>query len=93
MTTTKTLPQQTDSTTISPENKKFLWVLHYRKGNNPHPMTKQFFCEGELRSVVERAKKHCETVGERFVRVEPFITDLAQLERQHLGQAEPQNAD
>lgn len=67
------------------EGKKSLWTLYYRKSNNPHPMTKNFWHEGSLREVVERAKKHCETLGERFVRLEPFIVDLALAERQHLG--------
>ena len=76
-------PAKLDPTVI--EGKRSLWTLHYRKGNNPHPMTKNFWHEGSLREVVERVKKHCETLGERFVRLEPFVVDLNLVERQHLG--------
>ena len=91
-TTTKNPDPSVLASNGATEVKKSLWVLHYRKGNNPHPMTKNFWHEGSLREVVERAKKHCETVGERFVRLEPFVTDLALTERQHLGLRE-ENAD
>lgn len=67
------------------ETPKALYTLYYRKGNNPHAMTKNFYFAGSLREVVERAKKHCETIGGRFVRIEPFVSDLAQDERSHLG--------
>ena len=68
--------------------KKNLYTLFFRAGNNPHAMSKHFFLSGELRDVVIRAKKHCDTLGYRFVRIEPFISDLAADERRHTGSSE-----
>ena len=65
--------------------KKNLYTLFFRAGNNPHAMSKHFFLSGDLRDVVIRAKKHCDTLGYRFVRIEPFISDLAADERKHTG--------
>lgn len=65
--------------------KKNLWTLYFRAGSNPHAMTKHFFLEGDIRDVVTRAKKHCDTLGYRFIRIEPFISDLALDERKHTG--------
>ena len=76
---------QSPSHPITEENKKNLYTLFFRAGNNPHAMSKHFFLSGELRDVVLRAKKHCDTLGYRFVRIEPFISDLAADERKHTG--------
>lgn len=76
---------------IAPQEKKNLYTLFYRSGSNPHPQVKNFFCEGTIREVIDRAKKHCEIIACRFVRVQPFISNLNADERLHRG--EPQDAD
>lgn len=68
---------------------KGIYTLYFRKGNNPHSMVKNFFATGkDLRENVEIAKKHCETIGARFVRLEPFLSDLRKDEMTHLGQTD-----
>jgi hypothetical protein len=63
-----------------------MYTLFYRQGNNPHPMQKNFFSSGkDLSETVLLAKKHCETVGVRFVRVVPFISNLRADERKHMN--------
>jgi len=79
----KPIPQGQSSEGI--EIKKNLYVLYYRAGNNPHAMQKHFFQTGDMRQVVDRAKKHCEIMGYRFVRVEPFLFDLSADENKHTG--------
>lgn len=66
-----------------------VYTLYYRKGNNPHAMTKQFYSTGkDLMETVTIAKRHCENIGARFVRLEPFLSDLLKDERQHMGQTD-----
>lgn len=63
-----------------------LYTLYYRQGNNPHPMSKNFFTNhASLQDIVLQAKKHCETLGVRFVRVVPFLNDLRADERKHMN--------
>jgi hypothetical protein len=63
-----------------------LYTLYYRQGNNPHPMQKNFFTNGaNLRETVDIAKKHCENMGIRFIRVIPFLSDIRADERAHNG--------
>jgi hypothetical protein len=79
---------------IPVEITKKLYTLYYRRGTNPHSMMKNFEMSGTLREVVERTKKHCENLGCRFVRVEPFLSDLSNDERLHMGLgAGAENAD
>jgi hypothetical protein len=68
-----------------------LYTLYYRQGNNPHPMQKNFYSTGaNLRETVDIAKKHCENMGLRFIRVQPFINDLRADERVHNGSRDDQ---
>lgn len=63
-----------------------VYILYYRKGNNPHSMVKYFYSVGAtLRDTVNIAKKHCEVIGGRFVRIEPFLSDLNKDEILHTG--------
>lgn len=65
------------------------YVLFYRQGSNPHP---QFFVfnypSGDIRRVVDRAKKHCELMNYRFVNVRPFVVDMDAAEAKQFGVAE-----
>ena len=70
---------------------KGLYTLYYRQGNNPHPMQKNFYSTGaNLRETVDIAKKHCENMGIRFIRVQPFISDIRADERVHNGSRDDQ---
>lgn len=68
-----------------------LYTLYYRQGNNPHPMQKNFFSTGkDLRETVDIAKKHCENMGIRFIRVSPFLSNIRADERMHNGTKDDQ---
>ena len=57
------------------------YILHFRQGSNPYPLfTFFFFSSTDMKKVVERAKRHCEVMGHRFVSVRPAVTDLDQAE-------------
>lgn len=65
--------------------KKNMYILHYRKGDNPHPMTKFFFIEGDIQKAMARARSHCDTMNYRFLRVDSFVSNLEADEQKHLG--------
>lgn len=57
--------------------KKEMYVLYYIGGGSPHTQCK--FFESELQnfqSIIQRCKDHCLAMGIRFVRVQPFLSDL-----------------
>lgn len=83
----------TPSAPFSTGNSESYYTLFYRQGRNPHPMTKNFHHIGSLRDVVDRAKKHCEVLGARFVRIEPLFSNLENDERIHMGTRELNNED
>lgn len=63
-----------------------VFTLYYRKGNNPHPMVKNFYSNGkDLQEHVRIAKQHCESTNLRFIRLEKFISDLREDERVYSG--------
>ena len=51
-----------------------LYQLFWRQGSRPFTETKYFHHKGDLRSAIERGKRHCEVMNIRFVMVKPFIT-------------------
>lgn len=85
MTPTKTITPSVPSVPIPNGTSDSYYTLFYRQGRNPHPMTKNFHHTGSIRDVVERAKKHCEVLGARFVRIEPLFSNLENDERTHMG--------
>lgn len=91
-TTSETLAGVKSSVTPSEVLQKLLnkvYTLYYRKGNNPHSMTKNFYSNGkDLMETVAIAKQHCEAIGGRFVRLEPFISDLRKDELRFSGHNE-----
>lgn len=62
-----------------PDIFKGLWLIHYRHGMNPG-LSKGMYHVGDVRSAVERAKRHCEMMGYRYVFVRPFVSDLQKEE-------------
>jgi hypothetical protein len=68
------------------ESGEVLYTLFYRQGNNPHPLQLNFILKTtEMRVVMERTKKHCDLMNYRFVRVQPFMTDLDRAEKVQSG--------
>jgi len=64
---------------------KSLFCLWYRERRNPHPQTKYFFFEGDLRAAIAKGRQHCETTNLVFIHVRPFLSDLEADEKRHLG--------
>lgn len=56
-----------------------VWTLFYRHGVNPR-CEKGFYHDGDMRSAVDRAKKHCELMGYRYIFIRPFVVDIEQEE-------------
>lgn len=52
-----------------------VYVLRYVERSS-HLAVKFFKMEGDFRSVIERGKSYCEQMRYRFLRVEPFLSNL-----------------
>lgn len=61
--------------------KESTYILFYRHGMNPQ-CQKGFKLNGDLRAAVDRAKKHCEVMGYRYIFVRPLVCDLEAEEKQ-----------
>ena len=62
----------------------YLYTLYYRT-DGPHPQLVSFYLPSkDMKFVVERAKRFCETMRYRFVHVKPAIIDLDAEEERHL---------
>ena len=66
-------------------DKPTLYVLYFRQGRNPHPMVKYFFFKGNIKEAMTRTQNHCETMGVKFLRVEPFLSNLDAEEKAYQG--------
>jgi hypothetical protein len=75
--------------TSSPNADQIIYTLQYRRGDNPHPMQKNFRASSELKipQLVERCKTYCTNMNYRFISVGPWLSDLAMDEQkqQQLG--------
>ena len=60
-------------------NGRQIFVIYYIQGRQVQQ--KFFNFSGTLKEAVERAKKHCEVMGLRWLRLDPFISDLDADER------------
>lgn len=63
------------------EDFRNLYTLFFHRGGTHHVHIKMFFHSGLFRDVIERAKKHCDLMNFRFIRVTPFISDLVEDEK------------
>lgn len=68
---------------FTPIDIRDLYVLYYRKGQNPFPMQRFFHYKGQnsdakrnLLKAIDRGREFCERITARFLRVEPFVADL-----------------
>lgn len=66
-----------------PQVDQIIYTLHYRRGDNPHPMQKNFKASAELKipQLVERCKTYCTTMNYRFISVGPWLSDLSMDEK------------
>lgn len=78
---TKAIPEATQV----PGVEKILYILHHRRGDNPHPMQKFFRAPKNMKMLllVERCKSFCTAMSYRFISVTPFETDLDLEEKKH----------
>jgi hypothetical protein len=66
---------------LTQKSDKILYTLWYRQGSNPHPQFIFFpFPSRDIRTIVDRAKRHCEVMNYRFVSVKATIVDLDHAE-------------
>jgi hypothetical protein len=66
-----------------PVAEESIYLLFYRHGLNPQ-CQKGFTLRGDLRSATERAKRHCEAMGYRYIFVRPLICDIDLEEKQKI---------
>lgn len=61
-----------------------LYTIYYLRGGAHQTHQKNFFHSGgptEMRVIIERAKRHCEVMSYRFIKVTPFVNDLKHDEK------------
>jgi hypothetical protein len=78
------MDNKTESTKITPTFiGKNIYILFYRHGMNAG-CQKGFFCEGDIKQAVQRAQRHCEVMGYRYIFVRPFVSDIEEEEKYKL---------
>ena len=85
MTNTQSMPVKAipTSETSSPET----FILFYIKGPSHQVMSKHFVFAGLIRDAIERGRRHCEQMSYRFIRVQPFFSNLEEDERRNAQQS------
>lgn len=78
----------TDTTKVDPVAKlatdfKNMYILFYRHGMNPG-CSKGFISNGDIKAAVQRAQRHCEIMGYRYIFVRPFVSDIDEEEKYKL---------
>lgn len=68
---------------VNPPAEQIIYTLHYRRGDNPHPMQKNFKAAPDLKipQLVERCKTYCTNMSYRFISVGPWLSDLVMDEK------------
>lgn len=84
---TQTLPIKVENKSIPEplplEASTETYVLYFIQGNTHQMKQKNFVHTGNRRSAIARGKRHCEQMSYRFIRVEPFFSNLEEDERRH----------
>lgn len=64
-------------------NLRDLFILYFRSRDNPRPSEKYFNIPAvtDFRDVITRCKEYCTNMGYRFVKVERFLSDMAEDEK------------
>lgn len=58
-----------------------LHTLYYLHSNNPRSQSINFQYNGSFKEAINRGRTFCEKMGWRFLKVEPFLTDLDDREK------------
>ena len=66
------------------EGEPRIWALYYMFGTSS-PQQKLFSFDGDMQGATMRARKHCEIMHYRFIRVRPGIVDLDYQESQYMN--------
>lgn len=75
------LTKQTHST--KEEHLSHLWIMFYRHGMNAN-LTKGFYFAGDILAARNRAIKHCQVMGYRFIFIRPMVVNLEREEEYKL---------
>jgi len=59
-----------------------LWKLYFARGPNPRGEL-IFAFNGTKEAAIARGREHCVRIDAKFIRVEPFLVDLEQSERDY----------
>jgi len=80
---TATTSSPTPGSALAASTEQIIYTLHYRRGDNPHPMQKNFKASSELKipQLVERCKTYCTNMSYRFISVGPWLSDLSMDEK------------
>lgn len=62
-----------------------LHILYYRHGNNPHTQSINFTFDDDFKQAIARGRTFCERMGWKFIKVEPFLTNLEDREKRSMG--------
>lgn len=73
--------------TTTPAEKTLYTLMFRRRGDNPYPMAKNFLLDSSFtrQVVIDKCRRHCDAMGAVFIRVQPFLSDLAADERRAMG--------
>ncbi len=65
-----------------------IWILFYRHGVNPS-CYKGFYHDGTMREAQNRAQKHCNVMGYRYIYIRPFMVDIDKEEADRAAALSP----
>lgn len=63
-----------------------LHVLFYIHGNSRHIQNVNFSFNGTFKEAIARGRQFCERMGWKFIKVEPFLTNLEEREKRNMGE-------
>lgn len=63
-----------------------LHVLFYIHGNSRHIQNVNFIFHGSFKEAIARGRQFCERMGWKFIKVEPFLTNLEDREKRNSGE-------
>ncbi len=79
-----TQPKQIESSLSAPlPADAETYCLYYIQGSNHQVKQKNFVGTGGLGVAITRGKRHCETMSYRFIRVQPFFSNLEADEKRN----------
>ena len=76
---------QEEAIQIAKSELESLFVLWYREGRDPRGKPLHFRFSGTIHQAIAKTKSYCEQMGYRWIRVDPFLTDLDASLKRHLS--------